>query len=518
MAQELYLDQAIQARINGYSIIPLRGGDITSEDFKKPSTSWEKYQKEFATITDIRKWREDTPNGMFGIVTGKLSKLFVLDIDSEEAFVKIKDKLTGCLIIKTNKGYHIYFKWIPELDNKVTTKVSVLPNIDFRGEGGYVVGWDLTTLVPSAQLSIPPKWLSDLLPTKGEIRKELKDENWVVEALKSLQLGNRNQTFTSIAGRMWRKGLTKDEIRSFLTPYANQVNFTVYELETILNSIQKYPQNEKIEIKSFKDSINAYKEKISKRGKFESPELSTGFMQLDRATWGLRRGDLLTIGARTGIGKTCLCISISANLCKQGKKVIYVSTEMQYDEIFDRFISVDSNIKAFNLSNGQLSDLDKSNLNDFYKRCKLYDFHIFDGLEPRLDSVKDLMIEIKPDVLFFDHIQHIASGDNVVRELERFTKGLKQLAKEFNCAIVVASQLNRSIEHEEGIKLPQLHHLKGCGSIEEESSQVLLLSRANTNDEEEIESVMLNLAKNRHGKTSFFELKLNKPFVRFEEI
>lgn len=487
---------------------------------KKPLVDWSEYMTRLPTPDELKEWEAKYPNYQKGIVTGGISKLLVLDDDGG---LPSDYKIPSTLTAKTPRGgTHYYFRLLDELEDRVTTKVGILPKVDVRGEGGYVVFYGFTKPYQIQTLAPPPQWLVDLLPNKHKDGQVLgNDRDWLVDALDSLTLGNRNSTFASVVGRLWRKGLGIPEIRKLLLPYAVKSQFPIFELQTILNSISRYEQEGQIELRSFQRSAEEYKKRIQERGQFKEPELSTGFMSLDAATWGLRRGDILTIGARTGIGKTCLCISIAANLCKQGKRVMYVSTEMSFDEIFDRFIAVEANINTFNLSNGNLSAEDKVKLEDFFKRSKSYDFHIFDGLEPTIESLKDVISEIKPDVVFIDHLQHMSSGDNQVRELERLTKSFKQIAKEFNCAMVVASQLNRSVGYgdtRQDSSVPQLHHLKGCGSIEEESSQVLLLSRTGPDNDEELASVIMHLAKNRHGKTNFIQMQLNRPYTRFEEL
>ncbi len=103
-------------------------------------------------------WRNATSDMTIGnedhvaILTGKINDLFVIDIDSTEAkqfFVSNvgdfeKDDM-GCQVVKTHKGYHLYFKYPENLDQnelylKSSTNVlsKIMKGIDIRGDKGIV--------------------------------------------------------------------------------------------------------------------------------------------------------------------------------------------------------------------------------------------------------------------------------------------------------------------------------------------------------------------------------------------
>jgi replicative DNA helicase len=84
----------------------------------------------------------------------------------------------------------------------------------------------------------------------------------------------------------------------------------------------------------------------------------------------------------------------------------------------------------------------------------------------------------------------------------------------------VTSQLSRDAEYRDPktgkFPLPSLRHLKWCGAIEEEASQVILLSRPSENlAEAEEEEIVFNVLKNRRGRTAFLTVRFQKLFNRF---
>ena len=122
----------------GFSILPLRPGD------KRPATKWELYRSVHMTHGEtqafwgsVKEINTDTYN--VGIVTGKISGVDVIDVETSTAFDKLvkqyPELLSSAISRTTNGGYHVYVKHEPGLSRSIR----VMPDIDYCGEGGYVV-------------------------------------------------------------------------------------------------------------------------------------------------------------------------------------------------------------------------------------------------------------------------------------------------------------------------------------------------------------------------------------------
>jgi hypothetical protein len=61
---------------HGWSIIPIRSGD------KRPLVRWEEFQCRRPRAEEVQAWFSGWPEAGIGIVTGAVSGLVVLDIDS----------------------------------------------------------------------------------------------------------------------------------------------------------------------------------------------------------------------------------------------------------------------------------------------------------------------------------------------------------------------------------------------------------------------------------------------------
>ena len=107
---------------------------------KKPLVAWAGMQKKKASATLITKWFKQYPDAGLGIVTGNLSGILVVDCDTQEGYQETMKRIPDAAIIptvKTPRGHHLYFKY--PVGSGLSVGQSILPGVDFRGEGGYVV-------------------------------------------------------------------------------------------------------------------------------------------------------------------------------------------------------------------------------------------------------------------------------------------------------------------------------------------------------------------------------------------
>lgn len=155
----------LQAALNyagrGLSLIPIR-------QEKKPYISWAEFQHRKATADEIKAWWSKWPNAMIGIVTGQISGLFVVDCDSQEGFDTVQELLPDSLEIPTARtprgGWHFYFQY-PKGSN-LTVQAAVMPGVDIRGEGGYIIaapsmngnsrGYEWLKGLSLAEVALPP--------------------------------------------------------------------------------------------------------------------------------------------------------------------------------------------------------------------------------------------------------------------------------------------------------------------------------------------------------------------------
>ena len=65
---------------NGFSVLPLKAKS------KKPSIfSWEPFKESYPSKDELENWFVNTDNNI-GLITGRISSIFAIDIDGQEAY------------------------------------------------------------------------------------------------------------------------------------------------------------------------------------------------------------------------------------------------------------------------------------------------------------------------------------------------------------------------------------------------------------------------------------------------
>jgi putative DNA primase/helicase len=132
-----YLSNVGDLWARGWSIFPLRPRS------KAPLQPWAEYQKRPPSFEELDAWLTRPERLNFGIATGRVSGIFVLDVDSEAAMAWANEHFPPCTLrVKTAKGKHFYYPYSGDRPLRNTVRVKYQGealDIDVRAEGGYVV-------------------------------------------------------------------------------------------------------------------------------------------------------------------------------------------------------------------------------------------------------------------------------------------------------------------------------------------------------------------------------------------
>lgn len=520
------LIDALQYLKLGWSIVPCcwpvagkcgcgkghEGNDVG----KAPLVSWREYQKTRPSTEQVMSWWTQWPHANIACLTGAISGLGVVDLEHDGIDEAKRLGIWSPCKAFTGKGWHYFFRHPGErLGNKVAFKK--IRGLDVRGDGGYVMvapsrhatgrrySWASAPTVGGQLPAFPVALFAESANEIGSTLKTGKPAGWISEALGGLANGNRNNTFAQVVGKLHRERWTPSDIRSLLLPHALRVEFPEGELDTIISSVTRYPvtvslrgglvrdgQSAKLTVRTFETDWEDYRKRqlhVQNRG------FASGYPKFDSLIGGgLQPEELLAVAGWTGVGKTNWLLGMCLRLCTSGKRVLYLSTEMSYRKIWDRYIA-----------------LHKSE-NEARRDALI----VSDDFIPNVRAVKEAIADHKPDIFIFDHIHNVSEDHSEVGE---YMKRLKEYAKEFQIPGVVACQFSKVADLTDpktGQRItPRMSMIKGASAIIQVAAQVLLLDeRDDTPEQKEIIGI---LDKNRDGEKGMVNFVLKKHPYRMEE-
>lgn len=219
-----------------------------------------------------------------------------------------------------------------------------------------------------------------------------------------------------------------------------------------------------------------------------------GLTDVNRATGGLHRGEMVIIGARPSMGKTAIAGSVALRAARSGAGVGFVSLEMSSSKIATRALTdlaYDRNAKIAysDLITGRLDEatLDAIEWAErelagmpliFEEQSGLTVSELRAKLDRICDDLKHLGKTL--DVLVVDYLQLLRPSQrysgNRNNEISEISAALRNFGKEYNCAVVALSQLSRNVESRDD-KRPTLADLRDSGSIEQDADAVVFLYR-----------------------------------------
>ena len=278
----------------------------------------------------------------------------------------------------------------------------------------------------------------------------------------------------------------------------------------------------------------------------------TGFMDLDALLGGFKRGDLVILAARTGVGKSALLLNFARNAAVgQHGTVAFFALEMSADQLAMRLLSAEADVDATRLRLGMHNQDEESSIMHAIGALGEAGVYIDDSAVLTVPEIRAkcrrLQAEHGLDLVIVDYLQllHSASlgGENRASELGKITRALKETARELDVPVIAAAQLSRAVEARTP-HIPMLSDLRESGSIEQDADVVMFIYREDvyrTPEEWQDEHpddpggqhpsglAQLIVAKHRNGPTgtvtvrfrdrtaSFQDLVLREPPPEFDE-
>ncbi|MCO5147533.1 MAG: replicative DNA helicase [Aquamicrobium sp.] len=222
--------------------------------------------------------------------------------------------------------------------------------------------------------------------------------------------------------------------------------------------------------------------------------ITWGLADINRATGGLHRGEMVIIGARPSMGKTAVAGSVALRAARAGAGVGFVSLEMSSSKIAMRALTdlaYDRNAKIAysDLMTGRVDEATYDAIH--WAQTELSGLPLIfeeqggltiSELRAKIDRIVDDLKEMGKtlDVLVVDYLQLLRPSarysGNRNNEISEISSSLRNFGREYNCAVIALSQLSRNVEGRDD-KRPTLADLRDSGSIEQDADAVVFLYR-----------------------------------------
>lgn len=271
----------------------------------------------------------------------------------------------------------------------------------------------------------------------------------------------------------------------------------------------------------------------------ELATVPTGFHGLNDYIGGMKRGDLVIVAGRPGMGKTSFGLNIARNAAVDHHACTALfSLEMSAESLVDRFVSAESGLNTRHFRPGSASADDENRVMHAIGILSEAPIYIDDSPQLRISDLRAkarrLDFENKLDLIVVDYLQLLqgessTGRDNRVQEISYISRSLKGIARELNVPILALSQLSRAVEGRPSHQ-PLLSDLRESGSIEQDADIVIFIYREemyykedewaaqfpDKNYPKELADIII--AKHRNGPTGSVKVRFRHALTKFENL
>jgi len=221
---------------------------------------------------------------------------------------------------------------------------------------------------------------------------------------------------------------------------------------------------------------------------------------------GMRGGELVTLTAGTGIGKSSVCRELCYQLIKDGHKVGYIALEESVKKTAECLMALHLNVPYTNLGSIP-EDARKQAFDEVLGNGNIVLYDHWGSQDPArlLGQVRYMCKSLGCQFIFIDHLSILVSaleeGDER-RMIDNTMTKLRSLVEETGSHCVLVSHLKRpdGRGHEEGATT-SLSQLRGSHAIAQLSDAVIGCER-NQQDQLEARNTTIRVLKNRFSGTT----------------
>lgn len=227
------------------------------------------------------------------------------------------------------------------------------------------------------------------------------------------------------------------------------------------------------------------------------------YLGLQEKTLGMRKGEIVTLTAGSGIGKSQFSRELAYQLLTQGETIGYIALEESVKRTALGLMSIHANI----LLHDNIKKVSEAELKEAFDatvgsgRVYLYDHWGSTDSDNLLSKIRFLVRGCSCSYIILDHISIVVSGidgGDERRIIDNTMTNLRGLVEELKCGMILVSHLKRpngERGHEEGAQT-SLAQLRGSAAIGQLSDIVIGLER-NQQATENADLTHIRVLKNR---------------------
>lgn len=252
--------------------------------------------------------------------------------------------------------------------------------------------------------------------------------------------------------------------------------------------------------------------------------VASGILPVDRKIGCLLRKELSILAARPGMGKTSLCLEITRQACRRGEGVGIFSLEMPEEQLTDKLLCLEGKIPTESLQREELTRIQEGAWIAASEALYGWPLLIDDTGSHTITQIRSIARRWKLRLprlrlIIVDYIQLVRGhGDSGEERIASVSRGLKELAKELDVAVLGIAQLNRDCEDRRD-KRPLPSDLRGSGQLEQDAGLIAFLYRHHRYEPENAspDEAEFIVAKARFGEEGKVKLRFEGATQRFSD-
>lgn len=297
---------------------------------------------------------------------------------------------------------------------------------------------------------------------------------------------------------------------------------------------------------SFLSWEEGFKKEADERLNTDVSKLCTyGIKPLDDALFCINKGELVVLGADSGIGKTEIAIQIASHNAKNGKKVALYHLEGGYREAMARMKWKDICQEFYRKHYGTYVDIDYrkwsvnfeqdrvltqieaeiwKNYKDKYRDnlylydaggdltltdflASLLDFHSLYTAAENYGKEKGRSAGFDLDLIIIDHLQYFSleQNENEITEITKIIRAVKKVTEDYGIPVVLISHLRKKTKDR---GLPDQQDFYGSSNIPKISTtSITITPKINSEDfANQVYPTWMRIVKSRIGVRSSFAI------------